>query len=81
MKKKYICIKNRMSPEEEILEKIKFVLSCNNDTQAIRIIEQYGHFKEHKINPTHQWISVIDSLPEPNADVLVLKNNGKIVIM
>lgn len=34
--------------EEETLEKIKFVLSCNNDAQAIRLIEQYGQFKAEK---------------------------------
>ena len=35
-----------MTPEEEILEKIKFVLSVNNDAQALRIIEQYGFYKQ-----------------------------------
>jgi hypothetical protein len=31
--------------EEEVLNKIKFVLSVNNDAQAIRILEQYSYFK------------------------------------
>ena len=35
-----------MTPEEETLEKIKFVLLCKNDSQAIRIIEQYGDYKK-----------------------------------
>ena len=32
------------SPEKETLEKIKFVLSANNESQAIRFIEQYGEW-------------------------------------
>lgn len=35
--------------EEELLEKIKFVLACKNDSQAIRMIEQYGHYKEEEV--------------------------------
>ncbi len=31
--------------EEEILNKIKFVLSVNNDAQAIRLLEQHGFKK------------------------------------
>ena len=34
------------SNEEEVLELIKFALECNNDTLAIRHIEQYGFFKQ-----------------------------------
>jgi len=34
-----------MTAEEETLEKIKYVLSCGNESQAIRLIEQYGHWK------------------------------------
>lgn len=32
------------SPKKETLEKIKFVLSANNEAQAIRFIEQYGEW-------------------------------------
>lgn len=32
------------SPEKETLEKIKFVLLANNESQAIRFIEQYGEW-------------------------------------
>ena len=32
--------------EEETLEKIKFVLSCGNDAQAIRLLEKYGDLRE-----------------------------------
>jgi len=41
--------KSIQNAEEETLEKIKFVLLSNNDAQAIRIIEQYGYFKEEKM--------------------------------
>jgi hypothetical protein len=34
--------------EEETLEKIKFVLSCNNDAQAIRLLEQYVQWRQEK---------------------------------
>jgi hypothetical protein len=34
------------SNEEKVLELIKFALECNNDTLAIRHIEQYGFFKQ-----------------------------------
>lgn len=37
-----------MTPEEETLEKIKYVLSFGNDAQAIRLIEQYGHWKQEQ---------------------------------
>ena len=33
-----------MTPEEETLKKIKYVLSCGNEAQAIRLIEQYGNW-------------------------------------
>lgn len=38
------------TPEEETLQKIKFVLSANNNAQAIRLLEQYGEFKQQKSN-------------------------------
>jgi len=34
--------------EEETLTKIKFVLSCGNDSQAIRLLEQYGDWKQKR---------------------------------
>ena len=34
------------SPEEELLNNIKYVLSVGNESQAIRLIEQYGHWKQ-----------------------------------
>jgi len=37
-----------MTAEEETLEKIKYVLSMNNDSQARRIIEQYGHYRHEQ---------------------------------
>ena len=37
------------TPEEETLSKIKFVLSCNNDAQAIRLLEQYGQWQAERM--------------------------------
>jgi hypothetical protein len=34
-----------MTPEEETLQKIKLVLSCGNNAQAIRLLEQYGEWR------------------------------------
>ena len=34
--------------EEELLEQIKFALYCNNEAQAIRILEQYKYYIENK---------------------------------
>ena len=34
--------------EEELLEKIKFALHCNNEAQAIRILEQYKYYIQNK---------------------------------
>lgn len=36
------------TPEEETLSKIKFVLSCNNYAQAIRLLEQYGQWQQER---------------------------------
>jgi hypothetical protein len=36
--------------EEQVLSQIKFVLKFNNDAQAIRILEQYGHYKQELID-------------------------------
>lgn len=38
-----------MSPEEEVLDKIKFFIECKNEAAAIRVIEQYGYWKENKM--------------------------------
>ena len=34
--------------EEELLEKIKFALRCNNEAQAIRMLEQYKYYIQNK---------------------------------
>ena len=34
--------------EEELLEQIKFALYCNNEAQAIRILEQYKYYIQNK---------------------------------
>ena len=37
-----------MTEVEEALQKIKYVLSCGNNAQAERIIEQYGFYKQER---------------------------------
>ena len=34
--------------EEELLEQIKFCLYCNNEAQAIRMLEQYKYYIQNK---------------------------------
>ena len=34
--------------EEELLEQIKFALHCNNEAQAIRMLEQYKYYIQNK---------------------------------
>lgn len=36
------------TPEEETLNKIKFVLFCGNDAQAIRLLEQYSQWQQER---------------------------------
>jgi hypothetical protein len=56
-----------VSPEEEVLNKIKFVLSANNDSQAIRLIEQYGFWKEQNAKPNKpQLQNFINQFEEGN---------------
>ena len=54
------------SPEKETLEKIKFVLSANNESQAIRFIEQYGEWV--KENYLKEFKTEIDKIRINNED-------------
>ena len=45
-----------MTPEEETLEKIKFFLSCNNESSARRAIEQYGHYRQEQALQLQQGV-------------------------
>lgn len=40
---------------EELLQKIKFVLSCGNDAQAERIIEQFVFYQEETTIEFARW--------------------------
>lgn len=40
--------------EKELLEQIKFVLSCNNEAQAIMLIEKYGHYRHEQALQLHK---------------------------
>jgi len=41
---------------EELLQKIKFVLSCGNEAQARRIIEQFVFHQEETILEFSEWL-------------------------
>lgn len=53
--------------EKETLEKIKFVLSANNEAQAIRFIEQYGEYV--KENCRKEFEIEIDKISLSNEDI------------
>lgn len=38
-----------MENEKEILAQLKFLIDCKNDSQAIKLIIQYGVFKQQQI--------------------------------
>jgi hypothetical protein len=42
--------------EEELLEQIKFCLYCNNEAQAIRMLEQYKYYIENEIRKTNNLL-------------------------
>ena len=42
--------------EEELLEQIKFALYCNNEAQAIRMLEQYKYYIQNEIRKTNNLL-------------------------
>ena len=44
----YFRCQKTKTVEEELLEQIKFALYCNNEAQAIRMLEQYKYYIENK---------------------------------
>jgi hypothetical protein len=46
-----------VSVTDELLQKIKFVLSCGNESQASRIIEQYVHYQEEMTIAFADWLN------------------------
>jgi hypothetical protein len=69
-----------MSREEEVLDKIKFVLLSNNEAQAIRLIEQYGFDKEERmsnilgLDHPYSLIHILNKLVEAS-DILMHEKN------
>lgn len=53
-----------MSPEEELLEKIRFVLTCGNEAQAIRLIEQYKFYQQEKSYSEEEILKIIQNCKE-----------------
>lgn len=47
------------TPEEETLNKIKLVLSCNNDAQAMRLIEQYGQWQAERMYSEEEVLAML----------------------
>ena len=61
-----------MTTEEELLQDIKFMLGCGNEAQAIRLIEQYGFYKEGGYKQLNMHVVV---KPLPIYDDSILKLN------
>lgn len=45
----YFRCQKTKTVEEELLEQIKFALYCNNEAQAIRMLEQYKYYIQNKL--------------------------------
>lgn len=41
---------------EELLQKLKFVLECKNEAQALRLLEQFDYFKNEKTIEFAEWL-------------------------
>lgn len=46
--------------EQELLEQIKFLLSCNNEAQALRAIEQYRYWIEQEMYNDNDMVEYAD---------------------
>lgn len=57
-----------ISPEEEVLETIKFVLQAGNDAQAIRVLEQFGAFRKEGLYSKEEIRGIIISFWEQFPD-------------
>ena len=49
--------------EYDLLQHIKFCLECKNESQAIRMIEQYGHYKQEESYTEEDLRKAIDFIP------------------
>ena len=52
----YFCRQKTKTVEEELLEQIKFALYCNNEAQAIRMLEQYKYYIQNEIRKTNNLL-------------------------
>ncbi len=66
-----------MSYEKEVLEKIKYLIACGNDSQAIRVIEQYGHYMEHKSNKIEYYYKGISDIEKEKVLILQYSDKGR----
>jgi hypothetical protein len=58
-------MKNKETQECDLLQHIKFCLECNNEAQAIRLIEKYGFVKqEEKYEELETAISLLKQTTE-----------------
>ena len=52
----YFRCQKTKTVEEELLEQIKFALYCNNEAQAIRMLEQYKYYIQNEIRKTNNLL-------------------------
>jgi hypothetical protein len=50
--------------EYDLLQHIKFCLECNNESQAIRLIEQYGHYKQEERYTEEEVLGILEGLKD-----------------
>lgn len=50
--------------EYDLLQHIKFCLECKNEAQAIRLIEQYGHYKQEERYTEQEVLTILEGLKD-----------------
>jgi hypothetical protein len=50
--------------EYDLLQHIKFCLECNNEAQAIRLIEKYGHYKQEERYTEEEVLGILEGLKD-----------------
>jgi hypothetical protein len=52
------------TPEEEVLGKLKFLIACGNDAQAIRFLEEYAEFQKERMYSGEEVLSILNKMFE-----------------
>jgi predicted DNA binding protein len=66
---------NKETREYDLLQHIKFCLECKNESQAIRMIEQYGHYKQEE---SYTEEEVLDLLVARNIEFNLYEGRDKV---